>query len=96
VTPEAVDPADVVPSPSAIQQVWHDDQVREVAFTPDGRLLATSSIDRTARVWEVASGQERTRVTHEGIVRGVAFSPDGRLLATGSYDDSARVWALVR
>jgi WD40 repeat protein len=67
-----------------------------VAFSADGRLLATASADKTARVWEVANGQERARVTHTLTVRGVAFSPDGRWLATASDDHSARVWALVR
>jgi WD40 repeat protein len=67
-----------------------------VAFSPDGRLLATASDDGSARVWEWAGGQERARVTHDEAVRGVAFSPDGGLLATASRDHTARVWALVR
>lgn len=94
--PVAVDPADVVASPSPVQVLRHDADVNAVVFSPDGRLLATANDDRSARVWEVASGQERIRVTHNEEVRGVAFSPDGQLLATGSYDDSACLWALVR
>jgi WD40 repeat protein len=77
-------------------RVTHDGTVFGVAFSSDGRLLATASTDNTARVWEVASSQERSRVTHTLTVRGVAFSPDGRWLATASDDHSARVWALVR
>jgi WD40 repeat protein len=93
---EAVLPTDVVPLPSAVQVLRHDKDVNGVAFSPDGRLLATGSDDNTARVWDWASGQERARVTHDGDVFGVAFSPDGRLLATASFDDSASLWALVR
>ena len=63
-----------------------------VAFSPDGRRLATASRDTTARVWELPGGRELLRVAHEGSVWGVAFSPDGRRLATASGDKTARVY----
>jgi WD40 repeat protein len=64
-----------------------------VAFSPDGRLLATASIDSTARVWDPATGDcLRTLTGHAESVDGVAFSPDGRLLATASIDRTAKVW----
>ena len=64
-----------------------------VAFSPDGRLLATASLDGTARLWDPATGEHRRTLTgHTGWVHGVAFSPDGRLLATASDDGTARLW----
>jgi WD40 repeat protein len=64
-----------------------------VAFSPDGRLLATASYDGTAGLWDPATGEHlRTLTGHDGPVLGVAFSPDGRLLATASYYDTAQVW----
>jgi WD40 repeat protein len=82
----------VIPAPQVVQTFRLDDDVTAVAFSPDGGLLATGSTDRTARVWDAASGQERLRVTHDEGVAAVAFSPDGRLLATGSFDPAGRVW----
>jgi WD40 repeat protein len=65
-----------------------------VAFSPDGRLLATASDDKTAGLWNPATGDcLRTLTGHDSRALGVAFSPDGRLLATASDDQTARLWS---
>ncbi len=93
--PVAVDRAPVALEPNAVLAVRHDEKVNGVALSPDGRLLATASADRTARVWEVPTGRERARITHDGPLYEVALSPDGRLLATASYDERAWMWEVL-
>jgi eukaryotic-like serine/threonine-protein kinase len=67
--------------------------VAAVAFSPDSRLLATATADKTARVWSTADASSHgPPLTHEDLVDSLAFSPDGRLLATGSVDKTARLW----
>ena len=65
-----------------------------VAFSLDGRKLATGSTDRSASIWDLDSKLELALFQHDEWVTSVAFSPDGRKLATGSADTKARIWDL--
>jgi WD40 repeat protein len=76
----------------------HSDSVSSVAFTPDGRRIASADSDGAVKVWDAVTGKEILTLNgHTGIVTSVAFSPDGRRIASAGSDGRVWVWdAVVR
>lgn len=79
--------------PELVVQTGHSDEVRSVAFSPDGKTLASGGLDNAAKLWDVSTGAElRTLNGHSDWVNSVTFSPDSRILASGSQDSTIKLW----
>jgi Tol biopolymer transport system component len=71
----------------------HEDSLSSAAFSPDGTRIVTASRDKTARLWDVETGQEIAVMRgHEDSVWNASFSPDGTRIVTASGDKTARLW----
>ncbi|KIL55742.1 hypothetical protein M378DRAFT_90412 [Amanita muscaria Koide BX008] len=72
----------------------HDDVVKSVAFSPDGKLAVSGSKDKTIRIWNTEIGvlERGPLYGHSGGVNSVAFSPDGKQIVSGSGDRSVCIW----
>jgi WD40 repeat protein len=71
----------------------HDDEVNSAQFSADGQRVVTASQDKTARVWDAATGKALSEpMKHDGVVYSAQFSADGQRVVTASQDKTARVW----
>lgn len=74
----------------------HGSFIDDVAFSPDGKLMASGGHGETVRVWEVATGREVGRFEgHDTYICKIAFSPDGETIASGDLDGIVRLWRIA-
>src|SRR5436853_191312 len=90
----------LLPSPLSAQEPklrdtlkGHTTMVSSVAYSPDGKTLASGSGDKTIKLWDVATGKEQATLKgHTLRVNSVAYSTDGKTLASGSTDQTIKLW----
>ena len=71
----------------------HTDPVYAIAWSPDGKMLATAGFDNTVRLWDAATRKEIKKYDgHTKLVLAVAISPDGKHIVSGSQDNTAKIW----
>ena len=82
-----------IPEARVLLVLHHGAKVWEAAYSPDGKRIATTGQDKTAKIWDANTGELLMTLTgHTDEVTAISFSPDGRRVATSSVDQTAIIW----
>jgi WD40 repeat protein len=93
---EGISPNNLSRLAPSLTLLGHTNDVTDVAFSPDGSLLASSSMDDEIRIWRTDDGHlVRVLQGHQNNVLSLEFSPDGDMLLSGSDDRTARIWRVA-
>jgi WD40 repeat protein len=74
----------------------HSDQIYRLAFSPNGKIVATASWDRSIKLWNAVDGKLIRTLDgkHNSWILGLNFSPDGKMLVSSSQDKTAKIWSV--
>ena len=72
----------------------HNGAVNSISFSPDGKMIASASADKTIKLWSLDGTLPKSLSGHTGIVNSVSFSPDGTLIASASDDKTVKLWKI--
>ena len=76
------------------ERSYNSYSVRSVAFSPNGKTIATGSEDNTVKLWNLNGKEIQTFKGHSSAVLSVSFSPDGKTIASASGDNTVKLWNL--